>query len=155
MSRRGRPGLRWQRPAARLLVAGTVTRDLPALPEGVSGLGVVGDLGPLYARAGVVISPLRLGSGLKLVEAAGHGNAVVVTAATLQGVEAEMDGAVRAADEPAVFAAEMASLLDDPEARRALGSGRSRRRGPTSSHRRRTASSSGASASAAVPGRGP
>jgi succinoglycan biosynthesis protein ExoO len=104
-------------------VAGTVTRNLGALPEGVSGLGVVDDLGPVYAQAGVVISPLRLGSGLKikLVEAAGHGKAVVATTVTLQGVEEEMGEAVRVADEPEAFAAEVASLLNDPEARRALG----------------------------------
>jgi succinoglycan biosynthesis protein ExoO len=117
------PRLRQLRPNARLLVAGTVTRNLAILPEGVSGLGVVDDLGPLYAQAGVVISPLRLGSGLKikLVEAAGHGKAVVATTVTLQGVEEEMSGAIRVADEPATFAAEVASLLGDPEARQALG----------------------------------
>lgn len=117
------PRLRRLRPDARLLVAGTVTRNLPALPEGVSGLGVVDDLGPLYVRAGVVISPLRLGSGLKikLVEAAGHGKAVVATTVTLQGVEEEMGGAIRIADEPGAFAVEAASLLGNPGARRALG----------------------------------
>lgn len=117
------PRLRQLRPDVQLLVAGTVTRNLPALPEGVSGLGVVDDLGPVYARAGVVISPLRLGSGLKikLVEAAGHGKAVVATTVTLQGVEEEMGGTIRVADEPGALAAEVASLLDNPEARQALG----------------------------------
>lgn len=117
------PRLRQLRPDAHLLVAGTVTRNLGALPEGVSGLGVVDDLGPVYAQAGVVISPLRLGSGLKikLVEAAGHGKAVVATTVTLQGVEEEMGEAVRVADEPEAFAAEVASILGDPEARRAMG----------------------------------
>jgi succinoglycan biosynthesis protein ExoO len=117
------PRLRQLRPGVQLLVAGTVTRNLPGLPEGVSGLGVVDDLGHVYAQAGVVISPLRLGSGLKikLVEAAGHGKAVVATAVTLQGVEEEMRGAVRVSDEAAAFAAEVAALLNEPEARRALG----------------------------------
>lgn len=117
------PQLRQRQKAAQLLVAGTVTRNLPALPEGVSGLGVVDDLDSLYARAGVVISPLRLGSGLKikLVEAAGHGKAIVGTTVTLQGVEEEMAGAIRLADEPEVFAAEIEMLLNDPAARQALG----------------------------------
>lgn len=117
------PRLQQRRPDVRLLVAGTVTRNLPVLPEGVSGLGVVDDLGPIYAQAGVVISPLRLGSGLKikLVEAAGRGKAVVATTVTLQGVEEEMGGTVRVADEAEVFAAEVASLLNDPKARQALG----------------------------------
>lgn len=117
------PRLRQLRPDVQLLVAGTVTRNLPALPEGVSALGVVDDLGPVYAQAGVVISPLRLGSGLKikLVEAAGHGKAVVATTVSLQGVEEEMGGTIRVADEPEALAAEVASLLNDAKARHALG----------------------------------
>lgn len=117
------PRLQRRQKDVQLLVAGTVTRNLSALPEGVSGLGVVDDLDALYARAGVVISPLRLGSGLKikLVEAAGHGKAIVGTTVTLQGVEEEMAEAVRLADEPEAFAAEIEALLNDSEARQALG----------------------------------
>lgn len=117
------PRLRKRQKDAQLLVAGTVTRNLSALPEGVSSLGVVDNLDALYARTGVVISPLRLGSGLKikLVEAAGHGKAIVGTKVTLQGVEEEMAGAIRLADEPETFAAEIEMLLSDPAARQKLG----------------------------------
>lgn len=117
------PMLRRLKPQAQLLVAGTVTRNLPVLPAGVSALGVVDDLDSLYMRAGVVISPLRLGSGLKikLVEAVGYGKAMVATTVTLQGVEEEMSGTVRLADDPEAFASEIAALLDDPDARRLLG----------------------------------
>ncbi len=117
------PLVRAARPGARLKVAGSAARGLSTAPEGVSLLGVVDDLGPLYAEAGVVISPLYTGSGLKikLIEAMAAGKAVVGTSVTLQGVEAIAKGAIAHADAPADFAAAIIALAGDGAKRAALG----------------------------------
>ncbi|MDG2520301.1 glycosyltransferase [Caulobacter segnis] len=116
------PALIARRPDARLTVVGNVSRALDGAPQGVTVLGPVPDLAPLYAGAAVVVSPLITGSGLKikLVEALAAGKAVVATSVSLQGVERELSSVVRRADEPEVFAAHIADLLDDDEARAAL-----------------------------------
>lgn len=116
------PLIRAKRPAARLKVAGSVARALSSAPEGVTMLGIVGDLAPLYAEAGIVISPLYTGSGLKikLVEALAAGKAVVGTSVTAQGVEAQVAGAMALEDEPARFAEACVALLADRDARATL-----------------------------------
>lgn len=116
------PLIRARRPAARLKVAGSVARALSGAPEGVTLLGVVGDLAPLYAEAGVVISPLYTGSGLKikLVEALAAGKAVVGTSVTAQGVERQVADAMMLEDEPARFAEACVALLGEHEQRAAL-----------------------------------
>lgn len=109
------PLVRAERPNATLKVAGSVARGLGVAPEGVGLLGVVDDLAPLYAEAGVVISPLYTGSGLKikLVEALAAGKAVVGTSVTAQGVEAIVAGAMAREDEPAAFARAIITLAGD------------------------------------------
>lgn len=101
------PQLRAAAPALRLDVVGTVAADFSgsAVPDGVHLHGLVPDLAPFYRQAGIVISPLRFGSGLKikLVEALAWGKPTVVTPVTLQGVE-EVCG-------PAVLVAETAEGL--------------------------------------------
>ncbi len=116
------PAIRTARPRAQLKVAGSVARAIGAAPEGVSMLGVVGDLAPLYAEAGVVISPLYTGSGLKikLIEALAAGKAVVGTTVTAQGVEDVVAGAMLIADEPARFAAACIGLLGDRAERESM-----------------------------------
>lgn len=117
------PLVRAKRPNARLLVAGSVARGLAGAPEGVKLLGVVADLSPLYRDAGIVISPLHTGSGLKikLIEAMAAGKAVVATSVTVQGVAKIVAGALAVEDDPARFAEAVAALLDDRERRTALG----------------------------------
>jgi succinoglycan biosynthesis protein ExoO len=119
-------GLRWflaeiwprileRRPDTRLMVAGSVcTAIAPA--AGVMLNGRVPDLAPLYRRADVVISPLRVGSGLKvkLIEALANGKPVVATSVTAQGVAHLLDGAVALADTPDAFADEVLRLLGQP-----------------------------------------
>lgn len=127
-------GLRWMidavwpavlraSPDARLLVAGNVRRAFDQAARGVRFLGAVDRLDGLYQRAGVVVSPLTTGSGLKikLVEALALGKACVVTSVTLQGVEQEVGGAVALADEPDAFARGVVRLLADESARIELG----------------------------------
>ncbi|MEH3101410.1 glycosyltransferase [Sphingomonas adhaesiva] len=110
------PSIRAAAPATRLEVAGSVARAFPdGAPEGVTLLGLVDSLVPLYAAAGVVISPLTFGSGLKikLIEALAAGKAIVATPVTLQGVERECAGAVDCTDDAAAFAAHVLALRDD------------------------------------------
>jgi succinoglycan biosynthesis protein ExoO len=111
-------------PQAKLDIAGTVGRSMGPMPPGVSVLGLVKDLTPLYRDAGVIISPLRIGSGLKvkLIEALSHGKSIVGTARTLQGVEEQLADAILVADEPQCFADAVVGLLKDREARARLGS---------------------------------
>lgn len=116
------PSLRAARPDLRLQVAGTVNRAFAAAPDGVEFSGLVDDLAACYARAGIVISPLRQGSGLKvkLIEALAHGKACVVTGTTLQGVEDLAVEAVCRADTPDEFCSAILRLAADEESRKAL-----------------------------------
>ena len=106
------PAVRLARPDVRVQVAGSVLQAFPQSLKGVDFLGRVADLKPLYRAAAVVICPLRAGSGLKikLIEALGHGKAIVATSATLQGVEAETQDAVMVADDGPAFAAAVLSV---------------------------------------------
>lgn len=117
------PLVRAKRPQAWLKVAGSVARGLGAAPEGVSFLGVVDDLAPLYAEAGVVISPLYTGSGLKikLIEALAAGKAVVGTSVTAQGVEDVVADAMALADAPGAFAEATINLTGNRARRMELG----------------------------------
>jgi succinoglycan biosynthesis protein ExoO len=116
------PAVRAASPRSRLLVAGTVGSAIASPPPGVELLGLVDDLAALYRQAGIVVSPLLHGSGLKikLVEALAHGKASVVTATTLQGVETLVAGAVVQADDAQGFVEAIATLQRDPAARAAL-----------------------------------
>lgn len=108
---------------ARLDVAGTVARAFPAGgPDGVRFLGPVDDLEGLYTEAGVVLSPLTFGSGLKikLIEAMAKGKAIVATTVTMQGVEADCEGAVAVTDDPAAFAGHVLRLMADEAGRQEL-----------------------------------
>lgn len=117
------PDLRAARPALTLDVAGAVAAAFPAGgPAGVVFHGLVDDLAPLYDRAGVVISPLLHGSGLKvkLIEALARGKAIVATAVTLQGVEEIAGQAVARADDAPAFLAAILRLVDSDQERGAL-----------------------------------
>ncbi len=118
------PQILRDRPDTRFWVAGTVTESIGPAPEGVRFLGLVNDLGPLYRQAGVVVSPLRVGSGLKikLIEALKQGKAVVASPITLQGVTDILSNAVRIADGPAEFVSAVIALLDDKMLRADLAS---------------------------------
>jgi succinoglycan biosynthesis protein ExoO len=117
------PLLRAEHPDLVIEVAGTVSRGMGAVPEGVRLLGLVDDLEGLYRAAGVVVSPLRSGTGLKikLIEALSRGKAMVVTSVTTQGVEDLVGPAVRVADDPRAFAKHVLELLGDKEARKRAG----------------------------------
>lgn len=112
-----------ERPNCVLRVAGTVDRAFERQNQpNVRFLGMVPDLAALYREAGVVISPLTFGSGLKikLIEALAAGKAVVATSITLQGVTAQCDGAVICTDNAREFANALVRYCADFDARTAL-----------------------------------
>lgn len=118
------PLIRAERPHARLDVVGSVARGLAiSAPPGVRFLGVAPDLAPYYREAGVVISPLQTGSGLKikLIEALAAGKAVVGGSVTVQGVADLVDGAIVIADDPHEFARHAVALMGDAALRRRYG----------------------------------
>jgi glycosyltransferase involved in cell wall biosynthesis len=116
------PAIRAHKPESRLIIAGSVNRAFSAAPDGARFAGVVEDLEPLYRDAGVVISPLYSGSGLKikLIEAMAAGKAVVGTSITTQGVERARE-AMMVADDPSAFAEAVIALSSDRSRRETLG----------------------------------
>lgn len=108
-------------PATKLDVVGTVAADFDRhrMPARVQLHGLVPDLAPFYRRAGIVISPLRFGSGLKikLIEALAWGKPVVASPVTLQGVEDACGPAVIGADSAGSFAAAIIALQRNPSLR--------------------------------------
>lgn len=60
------PRIRTQVPDAELAIAGRVADAIPVLPPGVTRLGLVEDLTPLYRDSRVVINPAVAGTGLKI-----------------------------------------------------------------------------------------
>jgi glycosyltransferase involved in cell wall biosynthesis len=108
------PLVRAAEPTAELIVAGTVGQATGAVPAGVHVIGAVADLKNLYAETCISLVPLPMGTGLKikLVEAMGHGNAVVTTSAGAEGfAELESGEIAVVADEALSFAAAIVKLL--------------------------------------------
>ena len=113
------PNVRRELPGCELLVAGRVQQAFPINPEGVRFVGLVPDLEPLYRQAGVVISPLIAGSGLKikLIEALGRGKAIVATSVTVDGIAGQVGSSVVVADSVSDFASAVVRLLSDDKLR--------------------------------------
>ena len=89
----------------------------------------VDDLSPYYARASLIVVPMRLGAGskLKVVEALSRGKALVSTAFGAEGFDLRPGVDLEIGDSPQDFAAQCIRLLQDPSARAALAaSGRAR-----------------------------
>jgi succinoglycan biosynthesis protein ExoO len=113
------PLIRARAPDAELHVAGGVCHSVEGGTPGIRLLGFVSDLEAVYRDAAVVVSPLQVGSGLKikLIEALGKGKAIVATTTTVEGVEDEVAGAVSVEDEAAGFAEAVLRLLTDDDLR--------------------------------------
>lgn len=122
------PRVRRVRPDVRALLIGPDARgsiaDLRGL-DGVEVMGFVEDVRPFLARAGVVVSPLRFGAGMKNKLQAGLAmeKAMVVSSVTCEGFDDLVRGRhALVADDPDAFASAVVELLEDPSRRRALGS---------------------------------
>ncbi len=119
------PQVRASVPAARLLIVGaSPAPDVQALTS-ISGIQVVGtvpDVRPYFARATVVIVPLRIGSGtrLKILEALAMEKAVVTTPVGAEGLDLGA-GEIVEAGVPTDFADAVIALLSDPDRRKRLG----------------------------------
>jgi len=85
--------------------------------------GWVDDIRPYVARAAVCIVPLRIGGGtrLKIFEAMAMAKATVSTTVGAEGLPVNSGENIILADSPADFAAEVVSLLNNPERRIRLG----------------------------------
>ncbi len=119
------PLVRAARPGARLVLAG---RSPTAAVAELAGADVI-VTGPVermedeVARAAVVVSPLRQGTGIKnkVMEAAFMAKAMVVTGLSLDGLPLEAGRDCLVADEAGAFAAAVVLLLGDAAERRRLG----------------------------------
>jgi glycosyltransferase involved in cell wall biosynthesis len=82
---------------------------------GVHFAGLVADLAPEYAQAGVVIVPLRAGSGtrIKILEAISHRRPVVSTTIGAEGLGLKHEEHILIADTPPEFAAASVRLMND------------------------------------------
>lgn len=118
------PRILEKRPHCRLEVAGTVNRAFAGETyRNTQFHGMVDDLDGLYRTAGIIISPLTFGSGLKikLIDGLAQGKAMVVSSITLQGVEDICGPAVLLADSDDDVVSRILSLVQDCNARQALG----------------------------------
>jgi len=125
-------GLRWLmdeiwpvvhgRTGARLRVVGAVGSQVPPDRPAIDVLGKVADLDGEYARARLVLVPLRAGSGLKikLAEAICHGRASITTGVGAQGLTRVAPAPFVIADSAADFTERTIEVLQTPSRRAQL-----------------------------------
>src|SRR5690606_7706244 len=91
--------------------------------EGVEVSGFVRSVVPYLRGAAVYVAPLRrrTRTGLKLLEAMAAGSAIVATPIAAAGLLSDAKAAMHLAANAEPFAEAVASLLNDPTARRAIG----------------------------------
>jgi glycosyltransferase involved in cell wall biosynthesis len=112
-------------PHARLELVGQEPPDeIRALEtEAIAVHGSVPDMTPFIDRAAVVVAPIRLGGSMrmKVLETLAAGKALVATPRAAEGVEATAgEHYLLTEDEDSIVEA-LTRLVEDPEARRALG----------------------------------
>ncbi|MBC8104250.1 MAG: glycosyltransferase [Cytophagales bacterium] len=85
--------------------------------------GEVPDVRPYIARAGVLVVPLRMGSGtrLKVLEGLSMSKAVVSTTVGCEGIEVRADEHLRIADTPEAFANAVIAMQERREEAAAMG----------------------------------
>jgi glycosyltransferase involved in cell wall biosynthesis len=116
------PRLRALVPGVRALLVGNEppadVRDLAC--DHVDVTGRVRRVERYLDRAALVVSPLRVGGGIKVkvLEALCRGKAIVSTSVGVQGLGPDAGRAIAVADEPKEFAEACAQLLLDEDARR-------------------------------------
>ena len=118
------PRVREVVPGARaVLVGNSPPPDVLALVcDHVDVTGRVASVAPYLDRAAVVVSPLRIGGGIKVkvLEGLCRGKAIVSTSLGVQGLGPDAHRSIAVADDPGAFAESCARLLLDSAARRSL-----------------------------------
>ena len=121
------PAVKAARPDARFDIVG---QDPPAellqraqRDAGLKIHGYVDDIRPLVSKAAVYVVPIRVGGGtrLKVLDALAQGKAIVSTAVGCEGIQVTDRQDILIEDEPAVFARQVVTLLNDSARRRELG----------------------------------
>jgi len=94
-------------------VAGAAGAVVTIPPRGVTILGRVGDLRPLYATSRVVINPAVAGTGVKIktLEALSHLRPVVTWPNGVDGLSPEIASLCRTVEDWYTFAQEVATIL--------------------------------------------
>ena len=89
--------------------------DMARRDRNITVTGYVEDVRQPLARAGVVVCPLRFGYGIRgrIFELLSMSIPVVATSVAVDGMELRSGDGLLLADEPAAFAAAVASLLED------------------------------------------
>jgi succinoglycan biosynthesis protein ExoO len=107
------PRLKTWRNTVTLDLVGDCARAIPVPPEGVNRIGRVKSLAPFLHQASLAVSPLRVGSGLKikLLDYARHGLLTVATPASLQGFAADARAPFIAAADAVSFTVAVAERL--------------------------------------------
>jgi sugar transferase (PEP-CTERM/EpsH1 system associated) len=119
------PRLRQRWPRLRLHIVGR--NPAPAVTalagEAVAVTGTVADVRPHVQHAAVVVAPLRLARGIqnKVLEAMAMARPVVAALGCAQAIDARAGEHLLAAASADEFVAEVASLLEAPEAAEAMG----------------------------------
>ena len=101
----------------RLTLVGPYAPSLESLADGqVELVGFAPDLGPAYARADVVVAPLRIAGGtrIKLLEAFAHGVPVVASPVAAGGLMVAHGRHLLLAQDAPAFAAAVEQLLSSP-----------------------------------------
>jgi len=119
------PTIRRANPSARFFVVGRNPVDAVRTLDDGSAITVTGgvpSVQPYLEKASVVVVPIRYGGGtrLKILEAMGHGRAVVSTSVGAEGIDARPEEHLLIADGPESFAQACLRLTRDPRLRARL-----------------------------------
>jgi polysaccharide biosynthesis protein PslH len=115
-----------QRADAKVLIVGKdPPREVTALAANPNVIvtGTVAHLPPYLQRSTVVVAPIAYGAGIqnKVLEGMSCGTPVVATSQAVSALAVKPDRDVLVAEEPAVFAAAIMRLLDNPQKRAEVG----------------------------------
>jgi glycosyltransferase involved in cell wall biosynthesis len=106
------------------IVGKSPSREVRRLGEdaAVTVTGYVGDVRPYIAQAKVYVVPIRMGSGtkLKVLEAMAMGTPVVSTTLGAEGIAVTPGEDILIADEPAEFAAQVVTLMNNEPLRKSM-----------------------------------
>lgn len=116
------PDLRTTHPDFALDIIGPYSDEAEFRRDGLNGRGFVEDLPGELRRYRMLVAPLQLGGGtkLKILDAMAAGIAVVTTSIGAEGLELEHGIHAMIADDPAVFARHVRTLLADENLRARL-----------------------------------